>query len=88
LPRAPGRPLNPHPRARLGERNGQRTLSQLKEKGFVREGDLVVVVSDVRPQPAAAGQQQQQQPAEAAAAAAAAAAAERNIRSVQVRHVR
>ncbi|GBF95398.1 pyruvate kinase isozyme chloroplastic [Raphidocelis subcapitata] len=65
------------------EGNVQRTLSQLKERGFVRDGDLVVVVSDVRSQ--AAPHQQQQQEGQAAAPAA---AAERNIRSVQVRHVR
>jgi hypothetical protein len=58
----------------------QRTLVQLKERGFVRDGDLVVIVSDLRPQSGQSGG--------ATGSMDGTGAGERNIRSVQVRHVR
>lgn len=61
------------------EGNVQRTLVQLKDRGFVHQGDLVVILTDLKPPPP---EPQQQQPEGQQRAAA-----DVHIRSVQVRIV-
>lgn len=57
----------------------QRTLVELKEGGYVRPGDLVIVVSDIKPPPPPG--------APPAPAKAPGGSEPVHIRSVQVRHV-
>lgn len=72
----------------------QRTLDELKERLFLRSGDLVVVVSDLRPGSGAnsgSGSSMDEVAGVGGAAAGAGAKQAANvntIRSVQVRHVR